>query len=693
MLALHSAAHRCHLEVTKHLISQGAEVNRGDNDGISALHFAADEGHLDVTKYLISQGAEVNKGNNDGMTPLHHAVQNGNLDVVKVLLAGGALSDTGDINGHTPLQLSSFLGYQSIADLFMDRLNSKLAQNNLTDIHLAIQHGHTTIIEKLVSEGADLNVQSTDGQTSLHEAIKLCYKSVNIVQNTDTLRKISDDFFKGELSPEKALVFYLLENGAKLDVKDGTGKLPIQYAKDEVIKQMILSRETTEAEKNDFDNLPEKAQSDAGTDSVEPIDHALGRLTGLDFPPKIEAAQGPSGVQTMTQEPTLTIDQPLLDDKSSKNQVGKKVHWDFLTDSPQELTLQDNEVVISCGIRFSPSGVKLSETIKVTLDHNAHFTNPRRAEIVFYTRNKDSTTFVRIPASTDGCPRCDVRSKDLDFYVDHFSDWWIVALIKRYFVGKRVECTPYIRPPVTKGFTHLVLLCIYDDLLDVIEKTNTNMKEYRMLYPPQQMFVEWRCGDINIALFDGSMEKGRTIGRKILGTREMNLVKSKQFSFEVEPLESGASQRFLEFTLDQTESTFNPTPIHFDLKYDATTITRVPATPTVETIAAAGVASLPIHASLQAAEVSKQSGFDLQSDAILDRLSKRMPAEKYTSLCTHLGIEYYEADKILVRVSNDYQRATRSCLAQWKTRTGGDMAQLKTILQETDVGDLAKYIE
>ncbi|XP_030846145.1 uncharacterized protein LOC115926026 [Strongylocentrotus purpuratus] len=124
-----------------------------------------------------------------------------------------------------------------------------------------------------------------------------------------------------------------------------------------------------------------------------------------------------------------------------------------------------------------------------------------------------------------------------------------------------------------------------------------------------------------------------------------------------------------------------------------TTKTRAPATPTVETIAAAGGASLPMHASLQAAEVSTQSGFDLQSDAILDRLSKRMPAEKYTSLCTHLGIEYYEADKILLRVSNDYQRATRSCLAQWKTRTGGDMAQLKTILQEIDVGDLAKYIE
>ena len=50
----------------------------------------------------------------------------------------------------------------------------------------------------------------------------------------------------------------------------------------------------------------------------------------------------------------------------------------------------------------------------------------------------------------------------------------------------------------------------------------------------------------------------------------MNLVESKQFSFEVKPLESGASQRFLEFTLDQTESPSYPTLIHFNLSYDGT---------------------------------------------------------------------------------------------------------------------------
>ena len=55
-----------HLDVTKYLISQGADVNRRDNERWTALHFAAQEGHHDVTEYLIIQGAEVNKGDNVG---------------------------------------------------------------------------------------------------------------------------------------------------------------------------------------------------------------------------------------------------------------------------------------------------------------------------------------------------------------------------------------------------------------------------------------------------------------------------------------------------------------------------------------------------------------------------------------------------------------------------------------------------
>ena len=120
----------------------------------TALHIAASSGRLDVIEHLISQGAEVNKGNNDGMTPLHlAAVQNGHLDVVKVLLAGGASSDTGDIDGHTPLQFALFLGYRSIVDLFINHSYCKViilkthSMLNLSTLMYVIHDCRTTSTE------------------------------------------------------------------------------------------------------------------------------------------------------------------------------------------------------------------------------------------------------------------------------------------------------------------------------------------------------------------------------------------------------------------------------------------------------------------------------------------------------------------------------------------------------------------
>ncbi|XP_030846155.1 serine/threonine-protein phosphatase 6 regulatory ankyrin repeat subunit B-like [Strongylocentrotus purpuratus] len=257
--ALYSSAQilNIHLDIAKYLSSPGAEVNKGYKDGWTALHGSAFNGDLDVLKYLINQGAEVDMGdnkakelskgaevneeNNDGRTAFQLAAGNGHLNVTKYLICEGAEVNRGDHNGGTAFHSAAFNGHLDVLKYLISQ-GAELDQNNLTDIHLAIQHGHISTVEKLVSEGADLNIQSPDGQTCLHKAIKLCNSSENIVQESETLRKISEEHYGGELSPEKALVFYLLENGAKLDVKDERGNLPIQYAKDEVVKQMILSR-------------------------------------------------------------------------------------------------------------------------------------------------------------------------------------------------------------------------------------------------------------------------------------------------------------------------------------------------------------------------------------------------------------------------------------------------------------------
>ena len=65
-------------------------MNKGDKNGRTAFQLAAKNGHLDVTKYLISQGAEVSKINNNGWTALHSAVKNGKIDVTKYLISQGA---------------------------------------------------------------------------------------------------------------------------------------------------------------------------------------------------------------------------------------------------------------------------------------------------------------------------------------------------------------------------------------------------------------------------------------------------------------------------------------------------------------------------------------------------------------------------------------------------------------------------
>ena len=80
---------------------------------------------------------------------------------------------------------------------------------------------------------------------------------------------------------------------------------------------------------------------------------------------------------------------------------------------------------------------------------------------VFCFQFKGSDSFSLIAAS-NGDPRCDVRERDLDLYISHFSEWWIVAFITKVFVGKRVICTPFVPEPSPMDTKHLLRLCIRD---------------------------------------------------------------------------------------------------------------------------------------------------------------------------------------------------------------------------------------
>ena len=59
MTALHWAADMGHLEVLQRLVKV-ADVDRADENGLSALLWAADRGHVDCVHALIATGTDVN---------------------------------------------------------------------------------------------------------------------------------------------------------------------------------------------------------------------------------------------------------------------------------------------------------------------------------------------------------------------------------------------------------------------------------------------------------------------------------------------------------------------------------------------------------------------------------------------------------------------------------------------------------
>jgi len=65
-------------------------VNARNKSKSTALHEAAGVGNLDITKLLLSHGAEVNAFDRWGDSPIHTASRFQKIDVVELLVKNGA---------------------------------------------------------------------------------------------------------------------------------------------------------------------------------------------------------------------------------------------------------------------------------------------------------------------------------------------------------------------------------------------------------------------------------------------------------------------------------------------------------------------------------------------------------------------------------------------------------------------------
>ncbi len=128
-----------------------------DSLKMTALHFACRHGHGDITKILLSKGADANAKDEKGVCPLHFAAYHGHLQCVRELCdvrADLTVQEGGRKHGATPLFRS--LAHMAVVELLLQR-GATIRDDPSFPVHAAVTEGHMDVAKLLLESGGDLH--------------------------------------------------------------------------------------------------------------------------------------------------------------------------------------------------------------------------------------------------------------------------------------------------------------------------------------------------------------------------------------------------------------------------------------------------------------------------------------------------------------------------------------------------------
>jgi ankyrin repeat protein len=251
MAVLHYAARQGALDAVRALVSApGIDVNVTDPDGVGALLYATFNGHYDTAAYLLEQGANPNVADHYGRALLYAAIDMNRLegeprppvrtdDAVKPLdLAKLALDRGADpnarITGKIPTRCANGC-YSAGAE-------------GATPLWRAVRGNDVAAVTLLLSAGADPRLTASDGSTPLMVAAGQAWRDEHSLgterESIDAITlllatglDVNETNSAGQTALHGAagrgaadVVRFLVDRGARLDVKDKANRTPLDTA-------------------------------------------------------------------------------------------------------------------------------------------------------------------------------------------------------------------------------------------------------------------------------------------------------------------------------------------------------------------------------------------------------------------------------------------------------------------------------
>jgi ankyrin repeat protein len=234
------------------LLERGAETDRKDARGNMPLHNAIMRRRHEAVEILLGAGADISLTNNDGETPLHLAIHEDSEELGIVLVTRGADVNARDKYGSTPVMCAASRGHATLMELLIQREADVKAADDFGNTAL---HGAETpaIAERLIAEGADVNVRGYGGFRPLHYALvhqarRRDVAKVLIAHGADVNApddKGNTPFHWACYANDPALVEFLVEKGGNVNVRADDGDAPLHwaaYAGDASVAAAIIAR-------------------------------------------------------------------------------------------------------------------------------------------------------------------------------------------------------------------------------------------------------------------------------------------------------------------------------------------------------------------------------------------------------------------------------------------------------------------